>query len=138
MHDAPSSGRGRSRSPVERGHRCSVALAQQQGLEIQQTCLVRCDYFGDRKNMVPVKSSWMEAVQAWRDVPKINLSAQGENRDEECPGFVLTFFIPYETFHDWFDAGVMRKSPWKVGGYRIYQDIDLHEVDPFFKMHPVS
>ena len=99
---------------------------------------MRCDYFGDRKNMVPVKSSWMEAVQAWRDVPKINLSAQGENRDEECPGFVLTFFIPYETFHDWIGAGVMRKSPWKVGGYRIYQDIDLHEVDPFFKMHPVS
>ena len=119
----------RSRSPPpNRRHRCSIALSEEQAEEIQRTQVVPREWFGDRQDCVPVKTSIRMAVTAWQQ-------ASRANRDE-TPPFVLTFGLSLERFHRWIDTEMMKKCNPRVGGYRIYQDVNLAEVDPQWTVHP--
>ena len=121
----------RSRSPPDhRRHRCSIALSEEQYEEIQRTQVVPRAWFGDRNNCVPVKSSITMAVAAWQQ-------ASRANRDQ-VPPFVLTFTLSLGRFHFWIDSEMMKKCNPRVGGYRIYQDVNLAEVDPLYSVHPIG
>ena len=118
----------RSRSPPDRRrHRCSIALSEEQYEEIQRTHVVPREWFGDRQHCVPVKTSITMAVAAWQQ-------ASPANRDQ-VPPFVLTFTLSLGRFHRWIDSETMKKCNPRVGGYRIYQDVNLAEVDPQYSFH---
>ena len=121
--------RERSRSPQgTQKHRCSIAISKEQKEEIQRTQIVPREWFGDRQDCVPVKTSITMAVTAWQQ-------ASRANRDQ-TPPFVLTFTLSLGRFHRWIDTEMMKKCPPRVGGYRIYRDVNLAEVDPQWTVHP--
>ena len=118
----------RSRSPPDhRRHRCSIALSEEQYEEIQRTEVVPRAWFGDRNDCVPVKSSVQMAVAAWQQ-------ASRANRDQ-VPPFVLTFNLSWGRFHWWINCETMKKCNPRGAGYRIYQDVNLAEVDPQYTFH---
>ena len=121
--------RERSRTPEGmQKHRCSIALSEEQWRELQQTHIVKREWFGDRQDCVPVKTSISMTVTAWQQ-------ASRANRDQ-TPPFVLTFNLSLGRFHRWIDTEMMKKCDPRVGGYRIYQDVNLAEVDPQWTVHP--
>ena len=123
-------GASRSRSPPDHGrHRCSIAISEEQHEEIQRTQVVPCAWFGDRHDCVPVKTSIDMAVAAWQE-------ASHANRDQGVPPFVLTFTLSLGLFHRWIDSEMMKKCKRRVGGYRIYEDVNLEKVDPEYFVHP--
>ena len=67
------------------------------------------------------------AVAAWQQ-------ASRANRDQ-VPPFVLTFTLSLGRFHSWIDSEKMKKCNPRVGGYQIYQDVNLAEVDPEYTFH---
>ena len=118
----------RSRSPpAHHRHQCWIAVSEEQREEILRTQVVPREWFGDRQDCVPVKTSIAMAVTAWQQ-------ASRSNRDE-TPPFVLTFTLSLGRFHRWIDTEMMKKCPPRVGGYRIYQDVNLAEVDPQWTFH---
>ena len=121
----------RSRSPPDHhGYQFHIALSEEQYEEIQRTHVVPCAWFGDRHDCVPVKTSIDMAVAAWQE-------ASHANRDQGVPPFVLTFTLSLLRFHEWIDSEMMKKCNPRVGGYRIYQDVNLAEVDPLgWTVHP--
>ena len=120
--------RERSRTPQGmQKHRCSIALSEEQWRELQQTHIVKREWFGDRQDCVPVKTSIEMAVAAWQEVRA--------NR-KRVPPFVLTFTLSLGRFHRWIDSEMMKKCPPRVGGYRIYEDVNLQKVDPEYFAHP--
>ena len=68
------------------------------------------------------------AVAAWQQ-------ASRANRDQ-VPPFVLTFTLSLGRFHRWIDSEMMKKCKRRVGGCRIYQDVNLEKVDPEYFVHP--
>ena len=120
----------RSRSPHDRRrrHRCSIALSAEQYEEIQRTHVVPREWFGDRQDCVPVKTSIKTAVAAWQQ-------ASRANRDQ-APPFVLTFTLSLGRFCRWIHSDMMKKCNPRVGGYLINQDVNLAEVDPQYSVHP--
>ena len=120
----------RSRSPPDHhGYECHIALSEEQYEEIQRTEVVPRAWFGDRNDCVPVKSSVPMAVEAWQQDHPVS-----SNR-VEVPPFVLTFTLSLRRFHRWIDSEMMKKCDPRVGGYRIYQDVHLAEVDPAWTVH---
>ena len=107
-----------------------IALSEEQYEEIQRTEVVPRAWFGGYggADSVPVKSSITMAVAAWQQ-------ASRANRDQ-VPPFVLTFTLSLGRFHRWIDSEMMKKCKRRVGGYRIYQDVNLEEVDPEYFVHP--
>ena len=114
----------RSRSPRPEKHRCSLGITTVQKEEIETTSIVRTEWFGNGKS-VPVKDSVDAAIEAAID-------ANGE-----LPDFVLTFFIPLRTFHKWIDDSTMTRVNY-LSGYRVKSDLNLSELDPEWKVHPVN
>ena len=126
----------RSRSPADRsprhrgsialseGHRCSVWLSEGQYEQIQRTHVLPRAWFGYRQDCVLVNTSVPMAVAAWQQDHPVS-----SNR-VEVPPFVLTFTLSLRRFHRWIDSETMEKCDPRVGGYRIYQDVNLAEVDP--------
>ena len=129
MEELAPCARSRSRSPpAHRRHRCSIALTEEQYEEIQRTHVVLRESFGGIKDCAPVKSSISMAVAAWQQASRANSG--------QAPPFVLTFSLSLARFHRWIDTGTMKKCNPQVGGYRIYQDVNLAEVDPRYTVHP--
>ena len=121
----------RSRSPPDhRRHQCSIALSVEQYEEFHRTHVVPREWFGDQQDCVPVQTSITMAVAAWQQ-------ASRANRDQ-VPPFVLTFTLSLGLFHRWIDSEMMKKCNPRVGGYRIYQDVNLAEVDPQYYLIRVN
>ena len=84
---------------------------------------------------MPVKSSITMAVHEWGWQEALRA-----NREPlppfEVPPFVLFFSLSLGRFHRWIDSEMMKKCKPRVGGYRIYEDVSLDEVDPQFSIHP--
>ena len=70
------------------------------------------------------------AVAAWQQDHLVS-----SNRGD-VPPFVLTFTLSPGRFDFWIDSKMMKKCNPRVGGYRIYQDVNLAEVDPLYSVHP--
>ena len=100
-----------------------IALSEEQCEEIQRTDVVPRAWFGDRNDCVPVKTSIDMAVAAWQE-------ASHANRDQGVPPFVLTFTLSLGRFHRWIESEMMKKCNPEVGGYQIFQDVKLAQVDP--------
>ena len=49
----------------------------------------------------------------------------------------LLFHIPLSTYHEWVQECVMVRTP-HVGGYRIFSDVNVKEIDPGCTPHPLS
>ena len=113
--------------PADRRHRCTIALTAEQRDEILRTQVVPREWFAPNEDCVPVKTSITMAVTAWQQ-------ASRDNRDQ-TPPFVLTFMLSLGRFHRWIDTEMMKKCNPRVGGYRIYQDGNLAEVDPQWTVH---
>ena len=129
MEELAPRARSRSRSPPAlHRRRCSIALTEEQYEEIQRTHVVPREWFGGIKDCAPVKSSISMAVEAWQQASRANRS--------QVPPFVLTFSLSLARFHRWIDAEMMKKCSPRVSGYRIYQDVNLAEVDPRYTVHP--
>ena len=96
---------------------------------MQRTHVVPRAWFGDMQEFVIVKSSITTAVQDWR-------WEQEAAEFFEQPPFVLTFTLSPGRFDFWIDSKMMKKCNPRVGGYRIYQDVNLAEVDPLYSVHP--
>ena len=116
--------------PLSEGHRCSVALSEGQYEQIQRTHVLPREWFGYRQNSVLVNTSVRMAVAAWQQ------DFQRDANPDEVPTFVLTFTLSLRRFHRWIDSEMLKKCPPRVGGYRIYKDVSLDEVDPQFSIHP--
>ena len=124
-------GRRRPRSPpAGRGQRCPIALDEAEVEEFMRTGVVKRSWFGDRKDCAPVKPSLEMAVSAWQ-------AADRANRDRE-PSHLLTFFVSLRRFRQWINDDTMKKCPPRVGGYRIYQDVRLPDLDPHYTLHPLE
>ena len=115
--------------PPPSGVRCSVALDDWQANEVNTNWILPRSWFGYRQDCVPVKTTAESAVDAWREA--------NDNPWHRQPAYLLTFHVDYPRFHRWIEEFTMRKSPPKIGGYRIYQDVDLNEVDPQWQMHQI-
>ena len=85
--------------------------------------MVQKAWFGNGTS-VPVKNSVEAAVEAAVD-------ANGA-----LPDYVLTFCIPLGTFHKWIHENTMKQVP-HLSGYRIKCALNLKELDPEWKVHPV-
>ena len=72
------------------------------------------------------------AVAAWQQ------DRQRDANRDQVPPFVLTFTLSLGRFHRWIDSEMMKKCNPRVGGYRIYQDVNLAEVDPLYSVHPIG
>ena len=116
------SARDRTRSPLT--HRCSIGITAGQKEELEQTEMVQKAWFGNGTS-VPVKNSVEAAVEAAVD-------ANGA-----LPDYVLTFCIPLGTFHKWIHENTMKQVP-HLSGYRIKCALNLKELDPEWKVHPVQ
>ena len=112
--------------PADRRHRCTIALTAEQRDEILRTQTVPREWFAPYEDCVPVKTSITMAVAAWQQ-------ASHDNRDQ-LPPYVLMFTLSLGRFYRWIDTEMMKKSPPRVGGYRIYQDVHLPEVDPQWRV----
>ena len=117
---------------LSEGHRCSVALSEGQYEQIQRTHVLPREWFGYRQNSVLVNTSVRMAVAAWQQ------DRQRDANRDQVPPFVLTFTLSLGRFHRWIDSEMMKKCPPRVGGYRIYEDVNLDEVDPQCSIHPTS
>ena len=114
----------RDRSRSSEPHRCSLGINAVQKEDLDQAEIVRKAWFGNGTS-VPVKDSIEAAVEAAVD-------ANGT-----LPDYVLTFGIPLRTFHKWIHEGTM--TPVKhLHGYRVKCDLNLKELDPEWKVHPVQ
>ena len=116
--------------PLSEGHRCSVALSEGQYEQIQRTHVLPREWFGYRQNSVLVNTSVRMAVAAWQQ------DRQRDANPDEVPPFVLTFTLSLRRFHRWIDSEMMKKCKRRVGGYRIYEDVNLQKVDPEYFVHP--
>ena len=119
----------RSRSPPDHhGYQFHIALSEEQYEEIQRTHVVPRAWFGDRHDCVPVKTSIQMAVAAWQEAME----------NDQVPPFVLTFNLSWGRFHWWINCETMKKCNPRGAGYRIYQDVNLAEVDPLYSVHPIG
>ena len=116
------SARDRTRSPL--AHRCSIGITAGQKEEPHETKIVQKAWFGNGAS-VPVNNSVEAAVEA-------TVEAKGT-----LPDYVLTFYIPLGTFHKWIHENTMKQVP-HLSGYRIKSDLNLKELDPEWKVHPVQ
>ena len=116
--------------PLSEGHRCSVALSEGQYEQIQRTHVLPREWFGYRQNSVLVNTSVRMAVAAWQQ------DFQRDANPDEVSPFVLTFTLSLRRFHRWIDSEMMKKCKRRVGGYRIYEDVNLQKVDPEYFVHP--
>ena len=90
------------------------------------------EWFGYRQNSVLVNTSVRMAVAAWQQ------DRQRDANRDQVPPFVLTFTLSLGRFHRWIHSEMMKKCSRRVGGYRIYEDVSLDEVDPQFSIHTTS
>ena len=70
------------------------------------------------------------ALEAW--------SNADHDYGDGLPAVVLTFFVSLRAFQQCFENHMMVRCNHQVGGYRIYQDPEMREVDPDIKVHPVE
>ena len=141
-------GASRSRSPPDhRRHQCHIALTEEQYEEIQRTHVVPRAWFGDRHDCVPVKNSIEKAVAVWQEAMVRDQVPQGAGYQSpwgeqegagQVPPFVLTFNLSWGRFHWWINSETMKKCNPRGAGYRIYQDVNLAEVDPLYSVHPIG
>ena len=128
---APATTRSRSRSPpADRGQRCSIALGKEEVEELRRSRVVKRTWFGDRQDCVPVQPSLDMAVEAWKQADPANA--------DRLPSHVLTFFVSLTRFQQWIENDTMKKCNPRVGGYRIYRDVCLSDVDPQYTIHPCA
>ena len=80
-----------------------------------------------RKNTKNEKDSLDEAFESFNK----------DGGPKTAPFQALLFHIPLATYHDWMHDCVMVRC-WHVGGYRIFADIFVAEIDPDFTHHPLS
>ena len=108
-----------------------IALSEEQYEEIQRTEVVPRAWFGGYggADSVPVKSSITMAVHEWGWQEALRA-----NREPlppfEVPPFVLFFSLSLGWFHRWIESEMMKKCNPEVGGYQIFQDVKLAQVDP--------
>ena len=107
-------------------HRCSVILTEEQYQQmLAEDTVIKKDWFGNGKS-IPVKGSIHDAETSFM---KAGIT--------EKPCMLVTFQMPLTTFHDWVDNDLMVRTK-HVGGYRIKQNINVKDIDPYYKAHPVA
>ena len=89
--------------------------------------MIKRDWFGNGRS-IPVKDSIQDALISFENKPA---KIKGK------PFRAVLFHIPLTTYHGWVDNDLMVKTP-HVGGYRIFQNIHVKEIDPHFTVHPLE
>ena len=56
---------------------------------------------------------------------------------DRLPSHVLTFLVSLTRFQQWIQNRTMTKCNPRVGGYRIYRDVSLSDVDPQNTLNPL-
>ena len=85
-------------------------------------------------------SNFYEKHTTTKEKDSLDEAFESFNKDggpKTAPFQALLFHIPLATYHDWMHDCVMVRC-WRVGGYRIYNDIFVPEIDPDFTHHPLS
>ena len=89
--------------------------------------VIERDWFGNGQS-IPVMGSFQDALISFEKAPA---KIKGK------PFRAVLFHIPLTTYHRWVDNDLMVKTP-HVNGYRIFQNINVKEIDPYYKARPVA